>query len=107
MDFILVPIKYNGNDYDAWIPLRKFNASLSQQEREELAIRNPKYFSDKPQKKLGFFTEGIDTNFDTAEIIRIMTDTSLSSSEKCKRLFGRNEDYLSHVQWLCFRRSDK
>ena len=36
-----------------------------------------------------------------------MTDTSLSSSEKCKRLFGRNEDYLIHVQWLCFRKSDK
>ena len=62
---------------------------------------------EKPKPKLGFFTEGIDTNFDAAEIIQIMTDESLSSSEKCKRLFGRKEDYLMHVQWLCFRKSDK
>ena len=62
---------------------------------------------EKPKPKLGFFNEGIDTNFDSAEIIQIMTDERLSSSEKCRRLFGRKEDYLIHVQWLCFRKSDK
>lgn len=62
MEFILIPVVYGVDDFDVWIPLSKFNSCFSEQEREELARRNPKYFSDKPQKKLGFFTE--DNNID-------------------------------------------
>ena len=57
--------------------------------------------------KLDLVQEGITTNFNSQEIIRIMEDTNLNSDAKCRRLFDRGEDYLSHVQWLCFRKTDQ
>lgn len=31
-----------------------------------------------------------------------MKDTNLDGEQKCRRLFNRSEDYISHVQWLCY-----
>ena len=31
-----------------------------------------------------------------------MNDEDLSGNDKAEILFGRTEDYMSHVQWLCY-----
>ena len=54
-------------------------------------------------QRLGFFTEEISTSFSGAEIMEIMGNTNLTSDQKCRKLFDRSEDYISHVQWLCYR----
>lgn len=115
-EFIKVPIQFEGREYEGWITTRKFG-KFSPEDIQNLETAFPKYFSDKPTMKLGFFNEdmnmkfdlvqeGITTNFNSQEIIRIMENENLNSDTKCRRLFDRGEEYLSHVQWLCFRHTD-
>lgn len=99
LNFILVPVTFNGNDFDVWIPLSKFNSSFSEQEREELARRNPKYFSDEPDRKLGFFDENlneeINRDFGSDEqIANIMNEPDITLEEKCRRLFDRTPEHI-------------
>lgn len=99
MEFILVPILYNGQQYDAWVTVSKLNNCFSSTELEELKHVLPKYFSDEPERKLGFFEEDLneDINRDFGsdeQIANIMDDPDITLEEKCRRLFDRTPEHI-------------
>lgn len=74
-DFIRIPIQYEGQQYDAWVTVNKFNVIFTQTDKEELERVLPKYFSVEPVKKLGFFSEDMNMKLD---LVQEAIDTDLN-----------------------------